>query len=220
MQRPPKILVISTAIIFVILIGIGTYFNHHSPKKAIRLQVSDQPTIGYAKAKIKVVVFEEPKCSNCKEFNAEIYPQIKKDFIDTNKIQYTVIPVCFLPGSMPAAVALLCTYSADQGYPNSPQFFAFLDYMFKNEPDEHLDWATSDALVKMAEAASPAIDLNRLRNCIEQEKFRIQIMKNTEYGKKIMGGIITTPTLYVDGVKIEELTYSNIKEQIEKSGGS
>lgn len=219
MHRAPKFLVIITSIIFVLIIGLGSYFHHTTPVKAIHVDSEGQPTIGYTKAKIHVIVFEEPKCSNCKQYNEEIYPKIKQDFIDTNKIQYTVIPVSFLPGSMPAANALLAVFYNEPDYPNSPLFFTFLDYMYRNEPAEHLDWATTEALVKMAKDASPAIDTINLKNCLEKETHRIKIVKNTDYGKKIMDGVISTPTLYVNGVKIEELTYSNIKDQIEKTLG-
>ena len=182
----------------------------------IAINYSGQPTLGYPKARIHLVMFEEPKCSNCAAFNDRVFPQIKKAFIDTNKITYTVIPVSFLPGSMPAAIALLCAYHSDPLYPNNELFFSYLDYMYKHQPSETTDWATPEKLTEMAEHASPAINPLQLKKCIDMQTYRIKIQQNTEYGKQVMGGTLATPTLFVNGIEVKGLTFENIKEMIEE----
>src|ERR1700722_18713922 len=102
-ERPPKVLIWVTLGILILIIGtMFSLFGEDLPE-AISINTKGQPTIGYPKAKVQVVVFKEPKCVNCKQFNDEIFPKLKEEFIDTNKIRYTIVPVSFLPGSMPAA---------------------------------------------------------------------------------------------------------------------
>ena len=96
-MRHIKSLVVTTFIVLIIAAGLIHYIGKKELPPAITLDTTGQPTIGYPKAKVHVVVFEEPKCSNCRDYSREIYPSIKKNFIDTNKITYTVIPVSFLP---------------------------------------------------------------------------------------------------------------------------
>jgi protein-disulfide isomerase len=217
-----KRLTVVTAILFVFILGTGAYFNKNTLPNAVTVNFDEQPTIGYPKAKVHVVVFKEPKCVNCRDFNLTIYPQLKQNFIDTNKITYTVIPVSFLPGSMPAAIALLCAYYADPTYPNNDLFFTYLDYLYAHQPDERTDWATTEKMLQLAKEASPAIDLNALRSCIEQQRFRTQIEKNNTYGRNLMGGGLSTPTIYVNGIKVTEISYSSIErlinEVLEKEG--
>ncbi len=213
-ERPPKTLIWVTIAIFVLIMGMMLSLFGEKLPEAITISTKGQPTIGYPKAPVQVVVFKEPKCINCKEFNDNIYPKIKEDFIDTNKVKYTVIPVSFLPGSMPAATSLLCVYYADPLYPNNELFFTYLDYMYDHQPPEHLDWATLDKLTQMAHSASPAINTQKLRKCIERETYRVKIEQNNSYGRKIMGGTLSTPTVYVNGILVKELSYSAIQKLI------
>lgn len=221
-----KLLVLSTLVVALVLLAWFIYYKCGSSSlpKAISVEREGQPTIGYPKAKVHVVVFEEPKCSSCLQYNNEIYPTIKREFIDTNKITYTVIPVSFLPGSMPAAVALLCVYYAEERYPNADLFFKYLDYLYRHQPDEHLDWANAKTLGEYAKKTSPAIKEEPLKKCVDMETYRIQIEKNTLYGSSIMGGVISTPTIYVNGIKVEHVTVDAIRKLIQqlstqRSGG-
>lgn len=221
-MRRKKPIVIITFVILVIAAGFIHYLGRNKLPPAITLDTSGQPTIGYPKAKVHVVVFEEPKCSNCRDYTLQVYPTIKRDFIDTNKITYTVIPVSFLPGSMPAAVALLCVYKANPDYPNNEMFFKYLDYLFSHQPDEHTDWATPEKLGDFARQTSPAIKIDELKKCVEMETYRIQIDKNTAYGQTVMKGALSTPTVYVNGIEAKEISTEGIskliKQCLEKEG--
>ena len=117
---------------------------------------------------------------------------------------------------MPAATALLCAYNADPLYPNNELFFDYLDYMYNHQPSESLDWATTDRLIEMAKATSPAINPNQLKKCIDSQTYRVRIKKNTELGQKVMGGRIATPTLFVNGIEVHSLTFGHIRDMIEE----
>ncbi len=215
-MRHIKSLVVFTFVVLFVSAGSIYLLNAKELPPAITINVEGQPTIGYPNAKVHVVVFEEPKCSNCALYTEQIFPAIKKEFIDTNKIKYTVVPVSFLPGSMPAAVALLCVYYENPDYPNPEMFFKYFDYMYAHQPDEHSDWATPDKLIDFAEHTSPAIKTDKLKKCTSMETYRIQIQKNTAYGAEIMGGQISTPTVYVNGIEVKELTEDNVKKLIKE----
>jgi protein-disulfide isomerase len=209
-----KMLVVITA---TLLIGISVFvlvFDRSHLPLAISLQTKGQPTIGYPKATVHVVVFEEPKCPQCKQFTNSIFPQLKKDFIDTNKILYTIIPVSFLPNSMPAAIAWLCVFNQEKNYPDKELFFKYVEYMYAHQPSESEDWATNANLEKYAKEVSPAIQLNVLKGCVDTEGYRVQIEKNTKYGMQIMDGELSTPTLYVNGVRLDDISYRSLSQLI------
>lgn len=190
-------------------------------QKPLEIDAKSQPTMGYPKAKVHVVALLEPKCPDSKKYNNNVFPKFEEEYINTNKVQYTVIPVSFLPHSMPAANALLCVYNQDPQYPNSDLFFKYLNYIYQNQPPERDDWATVETLQKFAAAASPAIRLDQLKKCIEMEHYRIQIEKNTQYGNQLMDGHLATPTIFVDGVKIDNsddaIDFAKLKAAIDKS---
>lgn len=180
----------------------------------IEVSIEGQPTIGNEKSGVQVVVFEEPKCPYCKRFTVQVYPKIKENYIDTGKISFTVIPVSFLKGSMPAATALLCVYQQNKGKPDSQLFFTFLDYLYEKQGDERTNWTNPSHIQKLAKEASPSINLAKLKRCMDDEPFRIQIEKNTIYGNRLMGHLIT-PTVFVNGMKTNDSSYETISELID-----
>ena len=50
---------------------------------------------GNINAKIKLIVYESLTCSHCADFHKEIYPELKKEFIDTGlvKIEFRHFPL-------------------------------------------------------------------------------------------------------------------------------
>jgi protein-disulfide isomerase len=215
-SSPPKLAILLTLLASSLLALGAVTLEHYKPlPNAIPIITHKQPTIGYTKAPIKIVVFEEPKCSHCMEFTKTILPQIKKEFIDNNKAQLSVIPVSFLHGSMPAAVALLCVYNQNVEAPNSELFMKYLETLYKYQENIKGDFATPETLVNLAKATSPAINTDTLKSCIEKERYRSEIFRNTAYGNKLMGQI-TTPTVYINGIKVETLSYPELKNLIEQ----
>ena len=181
----------------------------------LTIQTEGQPTIGKLNSSVEVVVFEEPKCPACKRFSEIVYPQIKKNYLDTDKIRYTMIPVSFLPLSMPAAEAWLCVYHQVADHPNSALFFNFVETTYAKQPEENSNWATPDNLEKIAKQASPLIDTEALKACLSKETYKSQIEKNTKYGNTLMKGRLTTPSIFVNGVKVENPNYAAVSRQIE-----
>lgn len=214
--KPPRALVWATIIIILLVLGISLFLSRDELPPPVVISAKGQPTIGYPNARVHVIVFEEPKCVHCKIFNDEIFPKIKKEFIDTNKILYSTIIVSFLPNSMPAANALMGVYNANPMYPNPDLFFTYLDYMFDHQPRESSDWATPDRMLEFARDASPAINLDTLKTSLETDTFRIKIEQNNDYARKIMGGKISTPALYVNGIETKELSWDAVKKLIKE----
>lgn len=187
-----------------------SYAERQLPPK-VELSVVGQPTLGDPKAEVQVVLFEEPKCPHCKRFTTQVFPKLKENYIDTHKITFTIVPVSFIHGSMPAALALACVQKQD-----TKLFFTFLDYMYKHQPEENSDWATEDNLLAMAKAASPAINVAKVKRCFDDPAFLTQIEQNTHYGTKLMGHL-TTPTIYVSGMKADDVSYESIVKLIDAS---
>lgn len=211
-----KLVGISVFVFIAIIAGIYLYRIFSVPD-TVFIDTADQPSLGRRDAKVEVVVFEEPKCPHCKHFQDEIFPKIKRNYIDTEEIRYTVIPVSFLSGSLPAANALLCVYYQNRRQPNSQLFFTYLNYIYNHQPPSNTDWASDDTLIDMASQASTNIQLSDLRNCLNKQAYRNQIAINTEKARSIMGGRIHTPAVYINGIHMKENSYANISKWIEKA---
>lgn len=212
-----KALVLFTVAILILTIGAFLFFNHIHAPTLVHLETEGQPSLGYPRAPVRLVIFEEPKCPQCKLFTTLIFPQLKKEFIDTNKIEYIVIPVSFLPNSMPAAIAWLCVFNQQKNSDDRELFFKYMDYMYAHQSSESDDGVTLEILEKYAKEVSPTIHLDILKNCVTKQAYRNQIEKNTDYGMKVMKGELSTPTLYVDGLVVEEISFSSISRMIHEA---
>lgn len=201
-------------LLFVSFYFFGSLIHIQQVKKGV-LNVEGQPTLGSEKALVQVVAFQEPKCGGCKTFMLEVFPKIKKEFIDTNLIRYTIIPVSFLPGSMLSAASWLCVCAQDKQ--NKEKTFAFITAIYKSQPpEEEYKQLSQRELKTIAERVDSSIDLETIFN---SKKYENQVKRNTAYAMKMMEGEVFTPALYVDGLFVEDLDYSDIENAINKALG-
>lgn len=207
----PRLVWITLACFALLLIVAPTLLG--KPKETHHLETSPHPTLGDVASPLQIVAFEEPKCPQCKRYSMQLFPQLKQEFLDTGKASYSLILVSFLPHSMPAANALLSVYRQDPDHPNSPLFFAYLETLYRNQPDESEDWATPERLLAWAAETSSEIDLARLRENIEKETYRAEVEANTQYGAQLMHPL-STPTLYINGVEMDDLTYAKVRHTL------
>jgi len=199
-------LLIAAAIAFYFL---KPYLIKTQLPKPIIINTQNQPTLGNPKAKIHLVVFEDLKCINCARFDVDIFPYIKKHFIDTHIAKYTMMNVAFIEGSMPAANAARCVYTQ-----NNALFFDYVNYIFHHQPAENENWATVPELLNFANQVK-GINTDQLAQCIVKSPYDAVISANLAQANQLMNGRVATPTLYVNGILVSPLTKSRIDKIIE-----
>lgn len=207
----PKYVVLLTSAI--LLFAFAFYVYYHSYKTPhfpapVPVFTQGQPTEGNPNASVHVVSFEDPSCSNCLEFHQNAYPFLKRNYIETGLIKYTVVLVSFLPDSRPISMALLCALS------QSPKdFFRLLEAFYLNPTDPNL---SPDVISKnlLSLAQNLNININAMQNCITNRRYSSEITHNTTYAKDLMGGYIQTPTVYVNGMKIINPTIEQLESFI------
>ena len=75
----------------------------------------DEPTLGSASAPLTMVEFTDYQCPYCRRFEAEVWPKLKRQYIDTGKLRYIArdLPLEFHAMAAPAAEAAHC--AGEQG---------------------------------------------------------------------------------------------------------
>jgi protein-disulfide isomerase len=198
--------VIVAAVIVLVII------QANQPKKGFPFDYASQPTIGQANAPIKMVEFGDFKCPICKTFATTVYPQLKKDFIDTGKVQMSFMDFQIIPGSMPAAIAAKSVF-----HQNKDAFWTYYDALYKNQQDEKVDWATSEFLTSLAKTEKIPVDYDLLKKDIDNGVYlkEVQAENATAEKTKITG----TPALFINGFVIPfdvTMDYTKLKAAIEK----
>lgn len=201
----------------MILFVIGSFFwNNLAPQPGMHLSAQNQPTLGNLDAAVQVVAFEDPKSFASKNYHTTVFPQIKKNYIDPNKIEYVTILISSVPHSISVSEALLCVFYQNESNASSRLFHQYLNTIYENQPKETLDWASTEILEKFAKQADSSINFDKMKSCLERRVYYTQVMRNTEYASRIMDGNLKTPGIYVNGIKAPSNTYEDISVLIEK----
>jgi protein-disulfide isomerase len=214
-SKTKRLVVLTTIILICAIIAFLIAMKYTQPQlkmtAAIKINTAGQPTLGNENARIHIVAFEDLKCTNCRLFNAGILPHIKKEYVDTGIANYTVIPLAFIPGSIPAANAALCLHKQKPKF-----FFSFVEYTYTHQPDENTDWATIPKLLQYAQQSSPSANLDKLSDCIFESRYSKQINANFAIAQKAMGDSVSTPTVYINGHKVESMSSDAIDKMIKQ----
>ena len=162
---------------------------------------------GNENAKITIIVYESLTCSHCASFHKDIYPLLKKEYIDTSlaKIEFRHFPLDL--AAFNASKIAQC--KKNQG-------LEILESLYSNQQD----WVKGKTieeinhnLKKFIEKKGFKVDFKKCINNKEIEDFvlndRIEGTKNFK--------VNATPTIIINGKKFEKsLNYKNLKKSLEK----
>ena len=170
---------------------------------------NDLIVLGENKAPVKIKIFSSLTCPHCANFHINVVPEIKKEYIDSGKVQLIFIDFPLDQAAFNASKLLHCLDKKKQ--------IAFLDKVYENQSQ----WASgSDVneinnnlkeIVRML-GISPA----NFDKCINNEMIADKILNGRINGQQKYS-INSTPTIIINEKKLEgSVSFKNIKEKIEK----
>jgi protein-disulfide isomerase len=169
-------------------------------------------SLGNPNATVKVEVYEDFQCPNCRNFSTDAQPQIINDYVTSNKIYYTVRMYPFLDyqsatqESHQAANAAEC--AADQS-----RFWDYEKILFANWEGENVGSFSDKRLVAFAK--SIGLDMNAFNNCFNSNKDKERINQDLTLGAQLGTDQRGTPAVYVNGQYVVNWSYDNIKQIID-----
>ena len=147
-------------------------------------------TVGDA-AGVPVVEYGSLTCPHCATFSREIFPQLKKDFIDTGKVK--LIQRDF-PLNKPAVQAAQLAHCA-----GPMRYSALVDVLFKTQDQ----WLTENAVEQLATiAATAGMDRPSFDACLANKDIEAKIVASRKAGEDAFQ-VNATPTFIINGVKVE-----------------
>ena len=163
--------------------------------------------IGNADAKISIIAFESLTCSHCANFHKDIFPDLKKEYLDTGlaKIEFRHFPLDI--AAFNASKVAQCNNDGDSKILNS---------LFANQQKWVKGNSASEAnqnLKKFLENEGFNIDFDA---CINNEKIEDFVLNDRIDGVKKFK-VDSTPTIIINDKKFEKtLNYKNLKKALEK----
>ena len=162
---------------------------------------------GNKNAKITIIAYESLTCSHCANFHNDVYPQLKKEYIDTGlaKIEFRNFPLDL--AALNASKIAQC---------NSDQSLEILESLYSNQQS----WVKGSTVEEIN---------NNLKKFLENEGFKLNFEKcindkeieDFVLNDRIEGAknfkINATPTIIINNKKFEKsLNYKNLKKSLEK----
>ena len=187
-------------IIFFILIFFNTVLN-------VQAEEIKRITVGNKDAKITIIAFESLTCSHCANFHKNVFPELKKEFLDTGiaKIEFRHFPLDI--AAFNASKVAQCKNDGNSD---------ILESLYANQQKWVKGSSIQEAnknLQKFLKNEGFSIDFDTCVNNKEIEDFvlndRIDGTKNFK--------VNSTPTIIINNEKFEKaLTYKNLKKALEK----
>jgi protein-disulfide isomerase len=163
--------------------------------------------VGNNDAKITIIAYESLTCSHCANFHINVYPELKKDYIDTGvaKIEFRHFPLDI--AALNASKVSQCKNDGNSEILNS---------LYLNQPK----WVKGNSIEEVNE---------NLKKFIKSEGFNLDFNKCTT-NKNIEDFVLNdriegvkkfkvnaTPTIIINGKKFDKsLNYKNLKKTLEK----
>ena len=164
-------------------------------------------TSGNENAKITIIAYESLTCSHCANFHKDVYPQLKKDYIDTGlvKLEFRHFPLDI--AAFNAAKISQC---------KQEKSLEILESLYFNQQA----WIKGSTIEEVNENLKKFL-INRgfninYEDCINDKEIEDFVLNDRIEGTKNFK-VNATPTIIINNEKFEKtLNYKNLKKTLEK----
>ena len=152
----------------------------------------DDPTLGSQQAKVAIVEFTDYQCPYCAQYHSETFETLKKEYINTGKVQYVLrdFPLDFHAYAKGAAIAANCAGEQDAYWQMNHQ-------LFSNQSE------LGDGLYQKL-ARSLGLNMDQFESCVTSPEQAQKVDADVVYGQEI--GVNGTPTFFIGRVENGHLT--------------
>ena len=185
--------------LIVIILFFGSIISTNAETKRI--------VSGNENAKISIIAYESLTCSHCANFHKDVYPKLKKEYIDTGlaKIEFRHFPL----GAMAFNAAKIAQCKQSQSLEILESLYSGQQEWIKGNTIEE----ANNHLKKYLQKQGFNINFEKCINNKEIEDFVLN--DRIEGAKKFK--VNATPTIIINGKKFEKsLDYKNLKKSLEK----
>ena len=159
---------------------------------------SDQlPTPTLGGGDVTVDVYEDLGCPACHQFQADVFPVLESEFIETDEIEYRHYDFVVEAADESIAMANAARAVQDETRTDDEPTGVFFEY--KAAVIDHDDWSDEE-LATLAEAVD--VDPDAVSSALEDDTYYPTLAADWDRGED--AGVEGTPTVIVDGDTVDE----------------
>jgi protein-disulfide isomerase len=198
----------ASAAAVVLALGLGPAIAQTAPAEGAvaPIEIVDFG-LGPQDAKVKIVEYASFTCSHCANFHADVYPQLKVEYIDTGKVRFEYREVYFDRYGLWAGMIARCG--------GEMRYFGIADMIFKTQSD----WAAGDSPATVAEnlktiGRAAGLEDTAMDACLQDSATAEAMIAHYETNFAA-DGIQGTPTFMINGTKHSNMAYDEMKTIID-----
>jgi len=186
-------------ILIILIVSLGLIESVNAEVKRI--------TSGNENAKITIIAYESLTCSHCADFHKNVYPELKKEYLDTGlaKIEFRHFPLDI--AAFNAAKIAQC---------KQDQSLEILKSLYSNQKA----WVKGSTIEEVNKNLKEFIKKKGFKinyeECINNKEIEDFVLNDRIEGTKNFK-VNATPTIIINNKKFEKsLNYKNLKKTLEK----
>ena len=172
-------------------------------------KLNDFVVLGSNDAPIKIKIFSSLTCPHCADFHKKVVPEIKKNYIQSGKVQLIFIDFPLDQVAFNASKLLHCLDKEKQ--------ISFLDNIYENQNQ----WTNESSVEEINNNLKKIVEIMgisgiQFNECINNKVISDKIL-NGRIEAQEKYSINSTPTIIINEQKLEgSASFKNIKKKIEK----
>ena len=158
---------------------------------------ADEMSLGDPNAKVTVIEYASVACPICANFNATVFPEFKKKYIDTGKVRYVAREALTGNPSLAVAGFLLARCAGkDKYFQVTDAVYRAQDQIYEPGSENIRPAAGHDVLLHIAQSVGMSED--QFSKCINDEKAITAMQERVDRLSK-QYNVTATPTFVVNG---------------------
>lgn len=163
--------------------------------------------LGNPSSPVTIIEYASMTCPHCAEFNRTIYQQLKKDYIDTNKVRFIFRE---FPLDIKAAAGAMLARCVGKDDPN--KYHAVVDLLFATQND----WVLKDTSEQLRKLSKQTGMTDEAFNACLANQSMLDAMKKGQDEAYEKFKVDSTPTFFVNGTKLKGgATFDDFKKLID-----
>jgi protein-disulfide isomerase len=162
--------------------------------------------LGPNDAAVTITEYASMTCPHCAAFNEQVFPKIKKEYIDTGKVKYIFRE---FPLDIKAAAGSMLSRCIAKD--DAPKYFAVTDMLFRQQND----WVvknTTETLTRIGKQAG--LTQQQVEACLKDQALLDKIAADQKYASDVLK-VDSTPTFFINGEKIKgEASFEEFAKKI------
>ncbi len=167
---------------------------------------SDLPemSLGRADAPVTIIKYMSLTCPHCRAFHRDVFPQLKREYIDTGKVRFVLREFPIGKSSGTATIALRC--AAPDKY-----FALYAKYL-----EQQASWVAQEVRLDAIFAVAQQVGVTRSQfdQCLQNQPMIDGLKRVKDRGRTL--GIIGTPNFFIQNKRIKStLTMAEIRKEVD-----